>query len=585
SGWSAADSERLAALIRLEGAIHLKGLPGYDADYPAEDFFVPLFGPSMTGVAAGQDVMAELMQIFEWTYFRGGAGRDQWPAVWLSRGKSLRDNQPIVRGWDALDRSMQSAQDALRDAIQAIQGGRLTVVRFNNAEKAFLQAVAQPATDPAWAENVLSAWGDLANRRTALDKLVTDLKGKTGVTGDVTLDASYRATVARMRAETGQASQLIRAALLKQKAAAEAAAGASAGPASEFTLYKDMERRLTALDAQVTAQLGQLMSASEEAQLADLDISTLVTEEGTAVYTLRSAAYADIIQVMAPTEERGPLLGRLADALGQQAATLAAVRERMSKYTGAQRHEFTTGVRTLLEAAATRGVEGTVNGYQRELGKIFPDTLGYPLGSGPALTPEQLRAVMAEFAKVRADAAATGLPAEARRTLGGRFDKVEKMAAFAARLAGADGNPAAVRLVLPSDQEQEGIVQRALGSAGSKQAITRVYKSVRVADRIYPLSGLPESVMLEKFNLATPLPRLEFFTTVGPKTVPDATVEPGPAWGALRLLQQGAVRRADGKEWDAIIRLNNRGTDLVLAVTIVLDQGLPASDQWPAATR
>lgn len=523
-GWSAADSERLAALIRLEGAIHLKGLPGYDADYPAEDFFVPLFGPSMAGLADGQDVLAKLMQIHEWTYFRGGAGRGQWPAAWLSRGMTLRDNQPIVRGWDALDRSMQSAQGMLRDAIQTIQGGRLTVVRFTNAEKAFLQAVARPATDAAWADNVLSAWGDLVNRRTALDKLVAELKEKTGVKDAVTLEASYRATVARLRAETGQASQLIRAALLKQKAAADAAAAASAGPASEFTLYRDMERRLTALDAQVTAQLGQLMSASDEAQLADLDIATLTPEEGTAVYALRCAAYADIVQVMDPTRNDGSLFGRLADALGQQAATLAGVRERVSKYTGAQRHEFTTGVRTLLEAAATRGVEGTVGAYRRELDKAFPDSLGYPLGSGPVLTPEQLRAVMAEFAKVHADAAAAGLPAEARRALEGRFSQVEKMAAFAARLAGPDGNPAAVRLVLPSDQEQEGIVQRALGSAGSKQAITRGYKSMRVADRSYPLAGLPESVTLEKSNLATPLPRLEFFTTVGPKTVPDATV-------------------------------------------------------------
>src|SRR3954469_9127851 len=79
-GWSAADSERLAALIRLEGAIHLKGLAGYDADYPSEDFFVPLLGPSLAKLPEGPDTMAKLMQIHEWTYFRGGAGRGLWPA-------------------------------------------------------------------------------------------------------------------------------------------------------------------------------------------------------------------------------------------------------------------------------------------------------------------------------------------------------------------------------------------------------------------------------------------------------------------------------------------------------------------------
>jgi hypothetical protein len=67
--------------------------------------------------------------------------------------------------------------------------------------------------------------------------------------------------------------------------------------------------------------------------------------------------------------------------------------------------------------------------------------------------------------------------------------------------------------------------------------------------------------------------------------VADAAMEPGPGWGVLRLLQQGAVRRADGKEWDAIVHVNNKGTDLVLAVTVVLEQPLPPLEQWPAAPR
>ena len=163
-----------------------------------------------------------------------------------------------------------------------------------------------------------------------------------------------------------------------------------------------------------------------------------------------------------------------------------------------------------------------------------------------------------------------------------RFKRTDLLAAFAAQLAGPKGGPAAVTLVLPSDQYQDAAVQHALGAGGAKQAIARVFKSMRITDRSYPLQGLPESVLLEKFTVAAPLPRLEFFTTAGPKSVADAAVEPGSGWSVLRLLQQGAARRADGKEWDAIIRVNNRGTELVLAVTVVLEQPLPPLDQWPA---
>jgi hypothetical protein len=178
---------------------------------------------------------------------------------------------------------MQASQGGLRDAIQTIQSGRLTLARYTESEKAFLRAVAQ-TRNAAWSENVLSAWSDLSTRRSAVDKLTADLKAKAGVSGDnVTLDASYRAIVTRLRSETGQASQLIRAALLKQKAAVDAAAAAT-GAAADFTLYRDLERRLTGLDAQVTAQLGQLMSTADEAQLADLDVFTLLSENGAAVY-------------------------------------------------------------------------------------------------------------------------------------------------------------------------------------------------------------------------------------------------------------------------------------------------------------
>jgi hypothetical protein len=578
--WNAADSERLAALIRLEGAVHLKGLAGYDADYPAEDFYVPLIAPTLKGQADGQESLAKLMQIHEWTYFRGGAGKGLWPAAWLSRGASLRDNQPIARGWDSLDRAVQASQASQKEAIETIKAGRLTLERFNKAEVAFRAAVAAPRNG-AWLDNVLSTWSDLTTRRNGVEKLVADLKAKTGVTGDPTLESSYRAAVERTKSETGAASQLLRAALAKQKAAA-AAAAASNGAAADFTLYRDLERRLAALDTQTAAQAAQLMTTADEAQLGEFDLPTLLVENGSAVYAQRYSAYNDIMQIMAPSADNGSLIGRLGEAIAQQASTLAAVRERSTKYSGDKRQEFISAIRTLQEVAASQGVEATVDGYRKELDKAFPDTLGYPLGSGAPLSADQLKATLALLAKARADAnAATGLPADARRTLDNRFKKLDQMAAFAGALTAADGAPATVRLVLPSDQEQETILNKVLGSGGAKQAITRAFKSTRVNDRGYPLSGLPESLPLDKVSAAAALPRLEFFTTVGPKSVADAAVEPGPAWGALRLLQQNAVRRADGKEWDAIVRLNYKGSDLVLPVTLVFEKGLPPVDQWP----
>jgi hypothetical protein len=91
-------------------------------------------------------------------------------------------------------------------------------------------------------------------------------------------------------------------------------------------------------------------------------------------------------------------------------------------------------------------------------------------------------------------------------------------------------------------------------------------------------------VELDKFTVVSPLPRVELFTS-DPKPQADATVEPAGDWGALRLVQAGSERHTDGKEWDTVIHLNDRGTDLVVAVAVVFDQPLPALDKWPTTSR
>jgi hypothetical protein len=343
--WGVADSARLAALIELEDAIHLRELPGFVAEYPSEDFFKPLLGPSLAAAPTGQADMETLMKIYEWTYWRGGAGKGQWPGLWLSRGKSLRDNQPLTRGWDTLDRSIQAELGTQGGTVKAIQAGRLVLIRFAESEKAFLRAVGQPRSGATWKDGVVSAWDDLMVRRAAVDKMAGDLKTRIGGKEDLTLEGAYRTTVGRMRGEADKASQLVRTTLLKQKAAADAAAQATSGAASEYTLHRDLERRLTTLGGQVSTQLEQLMPPSEEAQLADLDAMALLTvNEGVPAYAVRCDAYAQAMDLISPAHAAGP-----------NPEVTQALRDRAAKYIGHLRNEFRSTVSALLEAAPPRG--------------------------------------------------------------------------------------------------------------------------------------------------------------------------------------------------------------------------------------
>ena len=343
--WSAADTERLAALIQLEGAMQLKDLPGFDPEYPAEDFFKPLLGPSLAAIPTGKADLETLEKIYEWTYSRG-AGKGQWPGIWLSRGKSLRDNQPLNRGWDALERSIQAGLGTQGDTVKAIRAARLVIIRFTDSEKDFMHAVGQPRSGAAWKGGVVSAWDDLMSRRAAMDKMVADLKTRIGDKEDLTLEAAYRTTVGRVRGEADRASQLVRSTLLKQKPAAEAAAQATSGVASEFTLYRDLDRRLTTLGAQVSTQLEQLMPPSEEAQLADLDVVALLTvNDGVPAYAVRCDAYAMAVEMVAPANTA---------AAGPKPGVLNSLRDRAAKYIGHLRNEFRSTLNLLIEAASAR---------------------------------------------------------------------------------------------------------------------------------------------------------------------------------------------------------------------------------------
>jgi len=587
SAWSAGDVDRLAALVDLEGAVHLKGQPGYSNEFLAEDFVTPLLRPSLTAVPDGAAVADRFTRILDWTYFRGGDGKGQWPAAWMSRGKSLRDNPPVARALETLERDIEAAQTTQGQAFQSVQGGRLAVIRFNEAEKAFLAAASASRSDANWLARVRSTWTELEKRRAALDTLVEDLKQKTGVTGEVTLENSYRTVVTRVRGGAGQVSKRIRDVMTKQKDAA-AAAQAATGAASEFTLYRDLQRRLTALDGRVAAMLEQALPASEQAQLADMDALTLRSiAAGGPAYAARSAAYGEVMQRLGvPAEGQQSLLGRLGATVGQQASALGKARERGDKYDGPLKSEFLSAQRNLIDAAGELGVKGVLVAYTAELDTLLAENVGYPLGRGPALDLEAFKTAQAALARGKTDATDAAVPADVKRALEARFAAAERNAAFAANLVGPNGERLQAKMLIVRQRDQAAIVEKVAGSArGSRTPIERVYPSFRVGGRDFRVRNLAENLELGSFALADDLPALEFSLTPDPKPTPDARLALPEGWSVLRLIQAGANRRADGLEWDTVLRLTEEGTELVLAVTFILEKPLPPLNRWPAAPK
>ena len=583
-GWAPADSDRLGALVELEGSIFLRGLAGYNPDYPAEDFFPQLLGPTLAKVPDGTAIDSSLMQIFDWTYSRSGAGKGKWPEAWLSSGMTLRDNQPLLRGLEALEHSMQAAQKAQSDAIQAVRSGRLAVIRFRNAEAAFLTAAGQSRDGSSWKENVVLAWADLSARRAEIDNLVDELHRRAPTAAEPTLGSSYRAIADQIRLQAGRASQPIRAALARQKEAADAAASTVSGAASEFTLYSDLRRRLASLDAQVTEQLQQQLPATEQAELSSLDADTLrPAVGGGAAYARRSDIYAQAMSALAPGAAGPPMFGHLPELLAQQAAALASARDLAQKYDGPMRQSFAAAARQLTDAATLLGPQALGTAYGQAIDGSFPPSVGYPLGTGPALTVDQLKADIGILAGIHADGLSAAVPKDLRAALDSRFFHASKLGAFAPLLLGANGNPELATIRILRETDQGPAIERALGTRPElRQLLGRIFPTIRLDGRSFRERSLEENLEVDSISLNAPLPRLEFFTTPDAKPLPDAEIPASSPWGALRLIQQGAARLQDGKEWDAVIRLTDRGSKYLLAVSITLEQPLPLLEDWPA---
>lgn len=586
--WTEGDAERLATLIELEGAIHLKGLPGYNADFSGEEFIVPVLAPSVAGLPDKDAILERLIKIHDWTFFRGGDGRGQWPGEWLGRGSSLRDNPPIARAIETLEREVQNAQSTQKDAFQTVQEGRLTVIRYVDAEKAFLAAAATPRTSAGWQSSVEQAWTTLTNRKAAVDTLVTALQAKTGISGEATLDAGYRATVDRVRGGAGRAGQAIRTAMAKQKAAADAAAQVPVGAASEFTLYRDLQRRLTTLDARVSALLEQALPPSEQAQLAELDSLALRHVAGAKPgYAVRTAAYADALQRLGAAPGAGDaLLGQLGATINEQTTGIQAARDQVAKYEGPLKAEFGAAMQVLLDGATAAGTQGLTTTYARQLDTLVGEQAGYPFGSGTALAPASFKSVLEALRRSAKDAADPTVPADVKRALEARFAQVERALAFAGALVNANDEILSARVILVRDRDQAPTIERVAGPAtGTRLPLARVYPSLRLAGRDFRARGLAENLEIGRFPLdRTPSP-IEFSTTPDPKPQPDARFAFPEGWSLLRLIQESSARRAEGAEWDTVIRIREDNTELALAITVLLEKPLPTTDRWPAQSK
>jgi hypothetical protein len=547
----------------------------------AEEFVGPLLNPWLGGASLPEP----LLRVFDWTYYGGGEGRGRWPGPALSAGKTLRENRPVDTGWAGFVKFVEDDQKAQLSGLERVREGRLAAGAYLNAERDFQRAAMAPRSNSGWSDELGQRLATLAERQQALDAIISKASAANTFGADGFMLASGYATLVEATRQRGTvATKPLMAVLVQQRRAAEKAE-TSSGPESEFTLFRDVRRRLGEVNQTLAGMTDRTFSASEQAELPTLDAAVVgkSIEPGVRLHTYRFQVYRDAVALGGPPSgESAPMIGRLVAALGQIGTKQDALKQRIDKYDGGGREGFQSAARQLLNSSADAGGDRIVDAYIAEIERELGTQVGYPLTrTGRDLTMDQMKAIVALAAKVRTDLAGTGLSASAKNRLETATRRLMRIGDFASALVpGANGAARTFRLILPKESDQK----VAAGSAAPTAVFAgRNYRTVRIGSKVLkPIWEKGDASPWISGAMSEPLPALEFFEAPDPKTQPDARHSFSSGnWAILRALEGGAERRRDGRQWDLHVPLRDAQGDSRLQLTVELDEALPPLDQWP----
>ena len=578
--WTPRSSEALTFLVRLEGMIYNRGAGLTSEDLSGANFFKPL-GGFLYGDPNPDPALGEA---FEWTYLKGGDGRDFWPPRWLSAGFSLEKNPTIavgVAGFLKATGDSQKAQEVGFDHIKKVRA-ELRTLRQNEEDLA--KRSVQPGVS---GEDVDTAFNGYLARKNALDGAIK-VAGQSGLfpPGSLALYASYKQLVEDARKQSDTAFKQLQAEINRF-------AGGDRKNLKElpFTLGADINSKLVAAQQQIKTQAEASFAPDELTELQTLDKSFLEkTPAGDPLFVARSSLYQLAVEQMRePAGPAAPLIGSFVRQRDQVLAGIAAAREKGGRYQGSFATELQGVVGRLLDLAQTRRVERLYVRYFGEVDAMLRRQAGFPLlnDSARSMTIAELRALDVSLRSARTDLPGlrAGLPpAKVVSEIDKLETRVQGLTSLTEALVAEDGRPATVTLTLLKYDDQK----RRLGADqfGARFA-GNLWRMLRVNNRRVRTEASANDD-LAKLSVADPGVTLDFFRGIDDKE-PDLTSALGGKveWAALRLLQQSSVKRlAGGKDWEVTVTQKTQdGSERFLLLLLRFEKPLPEPEQWPTASR
>ena len=587
--WTPYHTASLALFVQLEGMIRKKGgLLGRTAEFTPEGFLNPLIGPWAPGGKAPD----ALLSVFEWTYYKGGDGRKNWPGPAFSAGASFRENKPIATGWDSFQKFAHAGVKSQQKGSELMKEIRVAALEFRQAEQDFLHFSSSRPTAPGWREEVGERFDALDQKKVAMADLRRQMADSNLLPpGAFSLAGAYKALVEGARAQSEAGLKSFRE-VIRMFAPPKLEIAGTTMPSlgdlgdSDFTLLRDVATRVDRLDQEMTAEAKSTFSDSDQLELPGLDRRLFGEFENQPLYLWRWQYYHDAVALLRPAPGlEKTIVGSLAKTLEDVAAGGAALAVRAEKYEADGRAEFQPAARNLAAAAQPVGGAALFALHADAVAKFLKTTVGFPLIFDVPDRPMSVAALKEtdKFLRAaRADLQVRAIPDAARDTFALTNRRVSRLLALLDGLVTGDGDPAPVKVLLPPYADQrKGILDRGLTQTFAANFAGNLWRSLRVDGRAFR-TQVPADTEIARVLVSDSLPPLELFLAADVKPDADARYAFEPGWSVFRQLRTHAIRRANGKDWEGVVQLkDDTGADQFLLLLFAFDKPLPEMAEWP----
>jgi hypothetical protein len=595
--WSTDETIALSQLIQIESAVAQKEL-GISNEGQEDGSFIPHFVKYLTG----KEPASVYPKIWNSIYFgERKEENQQWPPLWLSGGRTMRENKAIRVGLEHFFSYARSSQKQNKEGIYLI---RRLYNNFKNLEERETDLVESAqsldlATDNRRFTTAFEAYETSVKEvKEAIDKV----KAQDWFTADwLFLYPSYTDLIEKSQSSIDRAfsSILTSAALIPINDEDD-----SRTDRQEYPIFAEIKKKAKTEKVYLNETLGSSFSKEQVDTLKLLDDrflqKTNFLSDTEPAYAVRAHYYrACWNELGALLKQESVPVGLMSDIFEKSDAVVERLNKELDAYSSSYGPEFKGACREILKRSHSDFISSFGKHYLAYLEQLFSQKVAFPLvlnSPNSSLDEKELKEIAATFREVKDDLKPENLERfslNMRTSFQDVQDQLEAIDLILNAIVDSAGNilTAKVKVVSWNDQQRLLAASEIGGDKPFGSIFAgNIYKSLSLNDSSRVLSTQRDEALLnDELSLKTNSLDFSFYLNPDARKVSRVTRFSGHYMLLRLVLGQGDGEKlprseaaGDGKTWYIILEVPDQANNArYLVISIEFSQSLPLPQDWP----